>query len=74
LICSALVAQAVAPPGAEEDDAATAGVLLLAGALGLAVTVVVEPPAAGWLLPEDAHPASATAPVSAPAARAALLK
>jgi hypothetical protein len=55
LTCSALVAQA-GVPGAEEDGATTAGVLLLlvaAGALGaLELAAGVEPDAAGWLLPE----------------------
>jgi hypothetical protein len=68
LTCSALVAQA-GVPGAEEDGATTAGVLLLllvaAGALELLAGV--EPDAAGWLLPDDAHPARAAVQISAAA-------
>jgi hypothetical protein len=69
LTCSALVAQA-GVPAAEEDGATTAGVLLLlaAGALGLAAGV--EPDAADWLLPDDAHPATAAVQISAAAVRA----
>jgi hypothetical protein len=69
LTCSALVAQA-GVPAAEEDGATTAGVLLLlvVGALGLAAGV--EPDAAGWLLPDDAHPATAVVQTSAAAVRA----
>ena len=70
MTCSALVAQA-GVPGAEEDGATTAGVLLLlvaAGALGLAAGV--EPDAAGWLLPDEAHPATAAVQISAAAVRA----
>jgi hypothetical protein len=69
LTCSALVAQA-GVPGAEEDGATTAGVLLLlaAGALGLAAGV--EPDAAGWLLADDAHPATAAVLISAAVLRA----
>jgi hypothetical protein len=66
LTCSALVAQA-GVPAAEEDGATTAGVLLLlvaAGALGLAAG------AAGWLLPDEAHPATAAVQISAAAVRA----
>jgi hypothetical protein len=68
LTCSALVAQA-GVPAAEEDGATTAGVLLLlaAGALGLAAGV--EPDAAGWLLPDEAHPATAAVQISAAAVR-----
>ena len=68
---SALVAQA-GVPGAEEDGATTAGVLLLAaGALGaLELVACVEPDAAGWLLPDDAHPATAAVQISAAAVRA----
>jgi hypothetical protein len=73
LTCSALVAQA-GVPGAEEDGATTAGVLLLlvaAGALGaLELAAGVEPDAAGWLLPDDAHPATAAVQISAAAVRA----
>jgi hypothetical protein len=69
LTWSALVAQA-GVPAAEEDGATTAGVLLLlaAGALGLAAGV--EPDAAGWLLPDDAHPATAAVQISAAAVKA----
>ena len=69
MTCSALVAQA-GVPAAEEDGATTAGVslLLAAGALGLAAGV--EPDAAGWLLPDDAHPATAAVQISAAAVRA----
>jgi hypothetical protein len=72
LTWSALVAQA-GVPAAEEDGATTAGVLLLlaAGALGLAAGV--EPDAAGWLLPDDAHPATAAVQISATALRASRL-
>jgi hypothetical protein len=42
--------------------------LLLAGALGLAAGV--EPDAVGWLLPDDAHPATATVQISAALVRA----
>jgi hypothetical protein len=73
LTCSALVAQA-GVPGAEEDGATTAGVLLLlvaAGALGaLELAAGVEPDAAGWLLADDAHPATAAVQISAAAVRA----
>ena len=70
MTCSALVAQA-GVPGAEEDGVTTAGVLLLlmaAGALELAAGV--EPDAAGWLLPDDAHPVTAAVQISAAAVRA----
>jgi hypothetical protein len=70
LTCSALVAQA-GVPGAEEDGVTTAGVLLLlvaAGALELAAGV--EPDAAGWLLPDDAHPVTTAVQISAAAVRA----
>jgi hypothetical protein len=42
--------------------------LVLAGALELLAGV--EPDAAGWLLPDDAHPATAAAQISAAAVRA----
>jgi hypothetical protein len=63
LTWSELVGQAGGPAGAEEEEgAATAGVLL---ALGV-VPWPVEPDAPGWLLlPDDAHPATAAAQVSA---------
>jgi hypothetical protein len=70
LTWSELVGQAGGPaaPG-EEEGAATAGVLLLPGvvpwAAGLAAAV--EPDAPGWLLPDDAHPATAAAQASAAA-------
>ena len=70
MTCSELVAQA-GVPAAEEDGATTAGVLLLlaaAGALGLAAGV--EPDAAGWLLPDEAHPATVAVQISAAAVRA----
>ena len=71
MTCSALVAQA-GVPAAGEDGATTAGVLLLdavAGAAGL--DAAVEPDAPGWLLlPDDAHPATAAAQVSAAIVRA----
>ena len=70
MTCSALVAQAGVPV-AGEDGATTAGVLLLlvaVGALGLAAGV--EPDAAGWLLPDDAHPATDVVQISAAAVRA----
>ena len=72
MTCSALVAQA-GVPGAEEDGVTTAGVLLLlaAGALGaLELAAGVEPDAAGWLLPDDEHPATAAVQISAAAVRA----
>jgi hypothetical protein len=42
--------------------------LVAVGALGLAAGV--EPDAAGWLLPDDAHPATAAVQISAAAVRA----
>ena len=71
MTCNALVAQA-GVPGAE-DGVTTVGVLLLlaAGALGaLELVAGVEPDAAGWLLPDDAHPATAAVQISAAAVRA----
>ena len=70
MTCSELVAQA-GVPGAEEDGATTAGVLLLLVAAGvLELAAGVEPDAAGWLLPDDAHPATAAVQISAAAVRA----
>jgi hypothetical protein len=42
--------------------------LVAVGALGLAAGV--EPDPAGWLLPDDAHPATAVVQISAAAVRA----
>jgi hypothetical protein len=69
LTCSALVAQA-GVPGAEEDGVTTAGVLLLVAAGALELLAGVEPDAADWLLPDDAHPATAAVQISATAVRA----
>jgi hypothetical protein len=70
LTCSALVAQA-GVPGADEDGVTTAGLLLLLVAVGaLELAAGVEPDAAGWLLPDDAHPATAAVQISAAPARA----
>jgi 3-oxoacyl-(acyl-carrier-protein) synthase len=65
LTWSELVGHAGGPAGAE--GAATAGVLLALGVVpGPAGLAAVEPDAPGWLLlPDDAHPATATAQVSA---------
>jgi hypothetical protein len=65
LTWSELVGQAGGPVGAE--GTATAGVLLLPGVVPWAVglAAALEPDAPGWLLPDDAHPATAAAQVSA---------
>jgi hypothetical protein len=67
LTWSELVGQAGGPAGAEEEEgAATAGVLLALGVVPWPVGLAaVEPDAPGWLLPDDAHPATAAAQVSA---------
>jgi hypothetical protein len=65
LTWSELVGQAVAE---EEEGVATAGVLLLPGVVPWAVglAAAVDPDVPGWLLlPDDAHPATAAAQVSA---------
>jgi hypothetical protein len=70
LTCSALVAQA-GVPGAGEDGVTTSGVLLLlVAARALELAAGVEPDAAGWLLPDDAHPVTAAVQISAAAVRA----
>jgi hypothetical protein len=72
LTWSELVGQAGGPAGAEEEGAATAGVLLALGVVPWPVGLAaVEPDAPGWLLlPDDAHPATAAAQVSAAIVRA----
>jgi hypothetical protein len=71
LTWSELVGQAGGPAGAEDE--VTAGVLLLPGVVTWAVglAAAVEPDAPGWLLlPDDAHPATTAAQVSAAIVRA----
>jgi hypothetical protein len=68
LTWSELVGQAGGPAGAEEEEGpATPGVLLALGVVPWPVGLAaVEPDAPGWLLlPDDAHPATAAAQVSA---------
>lgn len=77
MTCSELVAQA-GVPAAEVGGGTTAGDLPPleegTGVVGLAAAEVVDPDPLGWLLLEDAHPATAAAQVSAAAATASRRK